>query len=102
MQGSLVLVVSHEEFVVFQDKVLSMLASFEAKVDARDKEIRQELALFKTALTAWSWPLMKHHEWRYRSNKCSMARGMPRIWITSCGKWSGTFRGSIYRIRQLR
>ena len=36
----------------FQDKVLSMLASLEAKVDARDEKVRQELALFKTALTA--------------------------------------------------
>ena len=45
--------------MVFQDKVLSMLASLEAKVDARDKEIRQELALFKTTLMAW---VMATHE----------------------------------------
>ncbi|RVW88340.1 hypothetical protein CK203_041003 [Vitis vinifera] len=48
--------VSHEEFMSFQDKVMTMFASVEsmmealaARMDARDQEIRQELAIYKTA-----------------------------------------------------
>ncbi|RVW19206.1 hypothetical protein VitviT2T_030342 [Vitis vinifera] len=44
----------------FQDKVMSMFASVEsrmealtARVEARDQEIRQELAIYKTAVSAW-------------------------------------------------
>ena len=51
--------VSHEEFMPFQDKVMSMFASVEsrmealtARVEARDQEIRQELAIYKTAVSA--------------------------------------------------
>ncbi|RVW52062.1 hypothetical protein CK203_079595 [Vitis vinifera] len=51
--------VSHEEFVSFQGKVLSMLASMEsrmealaARMEARDQEVRQELAIYKAAVSA--------------------------------------------------
>ena len=59
MEGSPVPVVLHEEFMAFQDNVLSMLASLEAKVDACDEEVRQELAIFKTTLMA---QVMATHE----------------------------------------
>ena len=51
--------VSHEEFMSFQDKVMSMFASVEsrkkalvARMEARDQEIRQELAIYKTSVSA--------------------------------------------------
>ncbi|RVX13467.1 hypothetical protein CK203_021102 [Vitis vinifera] len=51
--------VSHEEFVSFQGKVLSMLASMESRIEAlatrmesRDQEVRQELAIYKAAVLA--------------------------------------------------
>ncbi|RVX06627.1 hypothetical protein CK203_029525 [Vitis vinifera] len=51
--------VSHEEFVSFQGKVLSMLASMESRIEAlairmesRDQEVRQELAIYKAAVSA--------------------------------------------------
>ena len=51
--------VSHEEFMSFQDKVMNMFASVEsrmealaARMDARDQEIRQELAIYKIAVSA--------------------------------------------------
>ncbi|RVX18884.1 hypothetical protein CK203_006867 [Vitis vinifera] len=57
--GSQVQPVSHEEFMSFQDKVMTMFASVEsrmealaARMDARDEEIRQELAIYKTAVSA--------------------------------------------------
>ena len=49
----------HEEFVSFQGKVLSMLASMESRIEAlatrmesRDQEVRQELATYKAAVSA--------------------------------------------------
>ena len=51
MQGSPVPVVSHEEFM----KVLDMLSSLESRVDVLNKheeELRQEVAIYKTALSA--------------------------------------------------
>nr|CAN70814.1 hypothetical protein VITISV_010240 [Vitis vinifera] len=52
--------VSHEEFVSFQGKVLSMLASMESRIEAlatriesRDQEVRQELAIYKAAVSVW-------------------------------------------------
>ncbi|RVW98232.1 Retrovirus-related Pol polyprotein from transposon 17.6 [Vitis vinifera] len=57
--GSQVQPVSHEEFMSFQDKVMTMFASVESRMealaahmDARDQEIRQELAIYKTAVSA--------------------------------------------------
>ncbi|RVW16967.1 hypothetical protein CK203_070736 [Vitis vinifera] len=51
--------VSHEEFVSFQGNVLSMLASMESRIEAlatrmesRDQEVRQELAIYKAAVSA--------------------------------------------------
>ncbi|RVW88474.1 hypothetical protein CK203_043897 [Vitis vinifera] len=50
---------AHEEFMSFQDKVMSMFASVESRMEAlvarmetRDQEIRQELAIYKTAVLA--------------------------------------------------
>ena len=57
--GSQVQSVSHEEFMSFQDKVMNMFASVEsrvealaARIEARDQEIRQELTIYKTAVSA--------------------------------------------------
>ncbi|RVX18933.1 hypothetical protein CK203_007040 [Vitis vinifera] len=57
--GSQVQLVSHEEFVSFQGKVLSMLASMESRIEAlatrmesRDQEVRQELAIYKVVVSA--------------------------------------------------
>ncbi|RVW81588.1 hypothetical protein CK203_049484 [Vitis vinifera] len=57
--GSQVQPVSHEEFMSFQDKVMSMFTSVESRVEAlavhmeaRDQEIRQELAIYKTVVSA--------------------------------------------------
>ena len=50
---------SHEEFVSFQGKVLSKLASMESRIEAlatrmesRDQEVRQELAIYKATVSA--------------------------------------------------
>ncbi|KAJ9692901.1 hypothetical protein PVL29_011823 [Vitis rotundifolia] len=59
MLSSQVQPVSHEEFRSFQDKVMSMFASVESRMEAlavrmeaRDQEIRQELAIYKAAVSA--------------------------------------------------
>ena len=55
MQSSPIHAVSHEEFVIFQDRVLSMLASLESRVEVLTKhkeKLRQEVAIYKTALLA--------------------------------------------------
>ncbi|RVW51387.1 hypothetical protein CK203_094744 [Vitis vinifera] len=64
--GSQVQPVSHEEFMAFQDKVMSMFASVKSRVEvlavrmeARDQEIRQELAIYKIAV---STQIMATHE----------------------------------------
>ncbi|RVW63411.1 hypothetical protein CK203_055931 [Vitis vinifera] len=64
--GSQVQLVSHEEFMSFQDKVMTMFASVESRMEAltvhmetRDQEIRQELAIYKTAVSA---QVMATHE----------------------------------------
>ena len=51
--------VSHEEFMSFQEKVLSMLASMESRMEAlatrtesQDQEVRQELAIYKAIVSA--------------------------------------------------
>ena len=66
MQGSSVHVVSHEDFIAFQDKVLSVLTRLESMVDAltrnveaRDEQMRQELAICKVAVSA---QVMATHE----------------------------------------
>ena len=50
---------SHEEFVSFQEKVLSIFASMESRMEAlttriesRDQEVRQELAIYKVVILA--------------------------------------------------
>ena len=60
LQGSSVHTVSQEELVTFQDKVLSMLTRLESRVDAltrhveaRDEQMRQELAIYKDMVFAW-------------------------------------------------
>ena len=55
MQSSSVHTVSHEVFMTFQDKVLSMLASLESRVEVltkHDEELRHEVAIYKTTLSA--------------------------------------------------
>ena len=55
MQSSSIHAVSHEEFVIFQDRVLSMLASLESWVEVltkHEEKLRQEVAIYKTALLA--------------------------------------------------
>ena len=55
MQSSSIHAVSHEEFVTFQDRVLSMLASLESRVEVltkHEEKLRQEVAIYKTALSA--------------------------------------------------
>ena len=51
---------SYEEFVSFQGKVLSMLSIMESRIEAsatrmesRYQEVRQELAIYKAAVSAW-------------------------------------------------
>ena len=58
MLGSQVHPVPHEEFMSFQDKVMNMFASVELRVEAlatrmeaRDQEIRQELAIYKVVMS---------------------------------------------------
>ena len=55
MQSSSIHAVSHEEVVTFQDRVLSMLASLELRVEVLTKhkeKLRQEVAIYKKALSA--------------------------------------------------
>ena len=62
MQSSSIHAVSHEEFVTFQDRVLSMLASLESRVEVltkHEEKLRQEVAIYKIALSAW---VMATHE----------------------------------------
>ena len=47
-------------FMFFQDKVMGMFASMESRVaafaarmEARDQEVRQELAIYKIVISAW-------------------------------------------------
>ena len=62
MQSSSIHAVSQEEFVTFQDRVLSMLARLESRVEVltkNEEKFRQEVAIYKTALSAW---VMATHE----------------------------------------
>ena len=46
---------SYEEFVSFQEKVLSKLASMESRIETlatRDQEVRQELTIYKAGVSA--------------------------------------------------
>ena len=55
MQSSSIHAVSHEEFMTFQDRVLTMLASLESRVEVLTKnkeKLRQEVAIYKTTLLA--------------------------------------------------
>ena len=59
MQSSSIHAVSHEEFVTFQDRVLSMLASLESRVEVltkHEEKLRQEVVIYKTALSARVMP----------------------------------------------
>ena len=87
---------SHEEFVSFQGKVLSMLASMESRIEAlatrmesRDQEVRQELVIYKAAVSARVMATRRHLRW---SHMGLVASGMLRSWITSYGIWSDTSR----------
>ena len=55
MQSSSIHAVSHEEFVTFQDRVLSMLTSLESRVEVltkHEEKLRKEVAIYKTTLSA--------------------------------------------------
>ena len=55
MQSSSIHAVSHKEFVTFQDRVLSMLASLESRVEVltkHEEKLRQEVAIYKTTFSA--------------------------------------------------
>ena len=55
MQSSSIHAVSHEELVIFQDRVLNMLSSLESRVEVltkHEEKLRQEVAIYKTALSA--------------------------------------------------
>ena len=64
--GSQVQPVSYEEFMSFQEKVMSMFSSVESRVEALvarmeawNQEIQQEMAIYKTVVPAW---VMATHE----------------------------------------
>ncbi|KAL6325599.1 hypothetical protein AAG906_023444 [Vitis piasezkii] len=71
--GSQVPTVSHEDFVSFKDKVMSMLTNMESSMkglvthmetlvshmETRDQEVRQKLVIYKTAMSTW---VMATHE----------------------------------------
>ena len=62
MQSSSIHAVSHEEFMTFQDRVLSMLAILESRVEVltkHEEKLRQEMAIYKIALSA---QVMATHE----------------------------------------
>ena len=76
MQSSSIHAVSHEEFVTFQDRVLSMLSSLESRVEVltkHEEKLRQEVAIYKTALSA---RVMATHE-------------APRVEVPKPGTFSG-------------
>ena len=76
MKSSSIHAVSHEEFVTFQDRVLSMLASLESKGEVltkHEEKLRQEVAIYKTALSA---RVMATHE-------------APRVEVTKPHTFSG-------------
>ena len=55
MQSSSIHAESHEEFMTSQDRVLSMLASLESRVEVltkHEEKLRQEVAIYKTTLLA--------------------------------------------------
>ena len=55
MKSSSIHAMSHEEFMTFQDMVLSMFASLKSRVEVLTKhkeKLRQEVAIYKTALLA--------------------------------------------------
>ena len=55
MESLSVHTVTHKEFMTFQDKVLSMLASLESRVEVltkHEEELRQEVVIYKTTLSA--------------------------------------------------
>ena len=62
MQSSSIHAVSHEEFMTFQDRVLSMIASLKSRVEVltkHEEKLRQEVAIYKIALSA---QVMATHE----------------------------------------
>ena len=67
MQCSSIHAVSHEEFVTFQDRVLSMLASLESRVEVltkHEEKLRQEVPFIRQHCRLGLWPLMRHQGWR--------------------------------------
>ena len=80
MQSSSIHAVSHEEFMTFQDMVLSMLASLELRVEVLTKhkeKLRQEVAILRQHCRLGLWPLTRHQGWRCQSHTRSVGNRMP-------------------------
>ena len=80
MQRSSIHAVSHEEFVSFQDRVLSMLASLESRVEVltkHEEKLRQEVAIIRQHCQLGLWPLTRHQGWRCQSYTQSVGNRMP-------------------------
>ncbi|RVW33006.1 hypothetical protein CK203_107567 [Vitis vinifera] len=60
----------------FTRGVESRMEALTPRVEARDQEIRQELAIYKLLYQHESWPLMRHQGWRCPSHTRSVAREM--------------------------
>ncbi|RVX02489.1 hypothetical protein CK203_031141 [Vitis vinifera] len=90
--------VSHKEFMSFQDKVMNMLVwsqGWRPWLHAWRPETRRfdkSWPFTRLRYQHESWPLMRHQGWRCPSHTRLVARGMPRNWITSYGTWSATLR----------
>ena len=80
IKSSSIHAVSHEEFVTFQDRVLSMLAGLESRVEVLTKhkeKLRQEVAIYKTALSV---RVMATHE----APRGGGAKATHVQWATGC------------------
>ena len=75
MQSSSIHAVSHEEFVTFQDRVLSMLSSLESRVEALTKH-EEKLRLIRQHCRLGLWPLTRHQGWRCQSHTRSVGNRM--------------------------
>ena len=79
--------VSHEEFMSFQDKVMTS-QGWRPWLHAWMPETKRFVKSWpSTRLLCQheSWPLMRHQGWRCPSHTRSVARGMLRSWTTSYG-----------------
>ena len=88
MQSSSIHAVSHEEFVTFQDRVLSVLASLESRVEVltkHEEKLRQVVAIYKTALSARVIATHEAPRVEVQSHTRSVGSRMP--WQSSNPRW---------------